>query len=127
SVMPASKPKFATAMMLYMSAQNDLAGYADENLGEIASKQPLKDVLLYVMKDTKSGTYTFEPSGPALATNLKRPTDTFPPKIITDPKIFAGFLDDASDSLDDVAARQRILVLWGHGGGIYFLDENTEQ
>src|SRR5439155_4499049 len=30
-------------------------------------------------------------------------------------------------SLDDVAARQRILVLWGHGGGIYFLDENTEQ
>jgi hypothetical protein len=125
--MPTTKPKFATAMMIYMSAQNDLADYADINLGQIAKEQPLNNVLLYVMKDTKDGTYTFEPDGPTLVTDLKKADERLSPQQITDSRIFKRFLDDAATSLDDVDARQRIMIFWGHGGGIYFLDENTEK
>ena len=51
--MPATKTKVATAMMFYMSAQNELAPRAQEDIDEISSNRKLDNVALYILLDTK--------------------------------------------------------------------------
>jgi hypothetical protein len=115
---------FNSAMMLYMSAQNNLAAFADVNIQQIKSNEPLEKLLLYIMKDTKDGTLTYRPEDGSFTTNLDHPTEEFPTKNVTDPAVFERFLGRAAEQLPAVNTQQKLLVLWGHGGGIYFLDED---
>jgi hypothetical protein len=133
NAMPATKTKVATAMMFYMSAQNELAPRAQEDIDEISGNRKLENVALYILLDTKAQDPATRkeirttkiwalPAG-ARDTDFATPQTT-PDVDVADSRVFSRFLGDAEDHFDTLETRQKILVLWGHGGGMVMLDQD---
>jgi hypothetical protein len=60
----------ATAMMLYMSAQNELASKATENIDAIRSNVALHNLCLYIVEDTYENV---DPSDPNARVTFRYP------------------------------------------------------
>lgn len=132
--------KFATAMMIYMSAQNELATKARENIAAIRENTALDQMCLYIVEDTYDDTpdpstarttihYELPPS--AVDGHFVKPP-LFPGinKAVTNPGVFNKFLIRANThftSFGQNETNQKILILWGHGGGMVMLDEDKEK
>jgi len=125
-------PKVATAMMLYMSAQNELSRQATENIADIAANVRLDNLAFYIMNDTfaearrggaaKRTTEVLR-LPPGAAKRDFKARQLLPDATVTDAAVFDGFLGEAETEFQSFATRQKILVLWGHGGGMVMLDE----
>jgi hypothetical protein len=123
----------ATDVMLYMSAQNDLAQKAQENIGAIYDSRNLDGLCVYIMLDTikldgtdapeNRNTWEYRlPPGATEQDFVRHPLPA-PNKDVIRPAVFRNFLTRAEDHFANRATRQKILVLWGHGGGMVMLDE----
>lgn len=127
----------ATAMMIYMSAQNELAQKARENIEDIKFNTNLDRMCLYIVEDTYDDTLdqslareTFRYELPPAATK-----DDFVPipgesKAVSNPGVFNRFLAQANAHFTHFGqsdTKQKILILWGHGGGMVMLDEDKEK
>ena len=125
--------KAATAMMLYMSAQNELASKATENIDAIRSNVALHNLCLYIVEDTYDDV---DPSDPNARVTFRYPLprgarkkdfhrESFGvmDKTIGDPTVFKNFLALAKQHFKQDGTNQKILILWGHGGGMVMLDE----
>lgn len=123
----------ATAMMLYMSAQNELASKATENIDAIRSNVALHNLCLYIVEDTYDDV---DPSDPNARVTFRYPLprgarkkdfhrESFGgmDKTIGDPTVFKNFLALAKQHFKQDGTNQKILILWGHGGGMVMLDE----
>ena len=128
--------KIATDVMLYMSAQNDLSGYADDNIDAIKTCVNLDNMSVYIMLDTfvngdvddASTRRTFQyhlPPG-ASACDFQRKPLPIDNKNVHSSAVFSRFLDLAELHFSDRETLQKILMLWGHGGGMFMLDENQK-
>lgn len=135
----------STHMMLYMSAQNDLAAKATQNIKSIESCCNLNNICTYIMLDTidsadpdnldtrKTFHYRLPPAatdGMFVSKRQEMPRD----KVVTRPDVFNLILESASRHFQSFTTvtppKQKILVFWGHGGGMVMLDEvqsNTVQ
>ncbi len=129
----------STQIMLYMSAQNELSAKATENIRSIQSCCELDDICTYIMLDTivspnpddlaarKTFHYRLPPGATPRMFQTERqemPRD----KAVTRPEIFQLILESALRHFRSVAPlgppRQKILIFWGHGGGMVMLDES---
>lgn len=119
----------ATDLLLYMSAQNELAGYAAENLKAINSCGSLDNISAYIMldkfKDDQSRVTEDYAVPVGAVLNIQNPF-VWPDKETSSPDVFKRFLIRARTHFGDTATRQKILVFWGHGGGLQMLDEQTK-
>jgi hypothetical protein len=125
--------KAATAMMLYMSAQNELASKATENIDAIRSNVALHNLCLYIVEDTyddvdpsdSNARVTFRYPLPRGARKKDFHRESFGDmdKTIGDPTVFKNFLALAKQHFKQDGTNQKILILWGHGGGMVMLDE----
>jgi Clostripain family len=116
-------------VLMYMSAQNELAPMAQNNIDQISTNMPMANTSLLVMNDT------IQPENQAFVTQVlhmqydaNAPVElALPPKDkdVVDPNVFAWFLDKAFASPDLQEADLKLLVFWGHGRGLEFLDENS--
>ncbi|MFT3670707.1 clostripain-related cysteine peptidase [Aestuariivirga sp.] len=122
-----------TNIFLYMSAQNELSDAAERNVGEIARSVPLTGLCLYILLDkTKSEyektTMIYEVPPDASAKQFAASVKLAPiDKEVSSPDVFRNRLKAANAHFEKYTAGkpmgQRILVLWGHGGGLVLLDE----
>ena len=125
----------ATAMMIYMSAQNELAPKATENIDAIKSNVALDNLCLYIVEDTYDNLVVDDPSARttfhyrlprgAKETDFNRQSFGNMDKTIGDPAVFKRFLERAKEHFHNDGTNQKILVLWGHGGGLVLLDEEN--
>lgn len=130
-----------TQLMLYMSAQNELADKAQENIDAIHACVELNGICTYIMIDTVSDPAKVQRNNsntmkyvlpPGVGENkfiaTKFPRDD---KIVTNPGVFESILDEANghfqDFSQDVDPQQKILIFWGHGGGMVMLDEQQQK
>jgi len=127
----------ATAMMIYMSAQNELAEKARENIEDIKFNTNLDRMCLYIVEDTYDNTpdqslarETFRYELPPAATKddfKRKPGES---EAVSDPGVFNRFLAQANAHFTHFGlsgTKQKILILWGHGGGMVMLDEDKEK
>ncbi len=118
----------ATDLLLYMSAQNELGGYATDNLEAIKRCGNLDNVSAYIMLDkfnNDQSRVTVDyavPVGAAL--NIQNPF-VWNDKETSSPDVFLRFLIRARTHFGGTPTRQKILVFWGHGGGLQMLEEQT--
>ena len=130
------KTKAATALMLYMSAQNELASKATENIDAIRANVALHNLCLFIVEDTYANV---DPGDPSVRITFRYPLpsgarkkdfhrESFAnmDKTIGDPKVFQNFLTLAKNHFKQDGTNQKILILWGHGGGMVMLDEQQE-
>ncbi len=118
----------ATNLMLYMSAQNELAGYATQNLKAIASCGNLDNISTYIMLDSFENENTRITLDYAVAAGNSLKIDApfrWNDKETSSPDVFKRFLVRAHDHFGNGTTHQKILVFWGHGGGLQLLDEQT--
>lgn len=127
----------ATDIMIYMSAQNDLSSFAEENIEAIKSCVNLDTMSVFITLDTfvngdigdASTRRTFKyllPPG-ATACDFKRQDLPIDNRDVHSPEVFSRFLDLATLHFGEGDRRQKILVLWGHGGGMFMLDEERRR
>ena len=129
--------KIATDVMLYMSAQNDLSSYADDNVEAIKTCADLDNMSVYIMLDTfvngdvddtrtrRTFNYLLHPG--ATDDDFERRPLIIDNKNVHSSAVFSHFLDLAEYHFSDRETLQKILVLWGHGGGMFMLDENQKK
>ncbi len=123
----------ATAMMIYMSAQNELAQKAKENIADIKFNTILDHMCFYIVEDTYHNgrdpslvRETFRYELPPAATEAHFvPLGGFS-KEVSSPGVFNRFLAAANAHFGQGETKQKILILWGHGGGMVMLDEDQE-
>lgn len=116
----------ATDILLYMSAQNELASYAMENIRAIEECGNLENISAYVMLDKFTEDQFRETEVFAVAPGTKLADCLpvkWPDKEVTDPRILTRFLNRALSHFGTGATKQKILIFWGHGGGVQMLDE----
>ncbi len=128
-----TESKAATALMLYMSAQNELATKATENIAAIKSNVALHNLCLYIVEDTYGDvdagdsnvrvTFRYPLPHGARKKDFNRESFADMDKTIGDPKVFKNFLTLAKLHFKQDGTNQKILILWGHGGGMVMLDE----
>lgn len=131
-----SSRSVATAMMLYMSAQNELAKKAKENIDDIKFNTDLDHMCLYIVEDTYDNTpddamarETLHYELPPAATKHDFVPVAGISKVVVNPNVFNLFLGQANAHFARFGqdhTRQKILILWGHGGGMVMLDEDKE-
>jgi hypothetical protein len=119
----------ATDLMLYMSAQNELTGYATENINAIASCGALDNISTYIMLDSfrndvipDTQAYLVPPGG--LMSEAKN--TVWSDKVATSTDVLNRFLERARIHFGDGATCQKIMIFWGHGGGLQMLDEQKK-
>lgn len=131
----------STQLMLYMSAQNELAGKARENIDAIKSCVNLNGICAYIMVDTVADSTTARPGKSETFKYLLPPgasENEFVPvsfalrnKIVTSPDVFNLVLNEANSHFqtfsDNHNPQQKILIFWGHGGGMVMLDEQQQK
>jgi hypothetical protein len=123
----------ATAMMLYMSAQNELTNKATDNINAIRSNVVLDNLCLYIVEDTYQDldrdetnvrtTFHYELPRGAVDGDFQRQSFGNMDKTVGDPNVFRKFLERAQEHFKKNSTRHKILILWGHGGGMVMLDE----
>lgn len=116
----------ATNLLLYMSAQNELAGYAEQNIQAIRECGDLDNISAYVMLDKFTADQLRETDAYAVAPSTKLAdcqVIKWQDKVVTDPEVLTRFLARALIHFGIGATQQKILIFWGHGGGIQLLDE----
>jgi hypothetical protein len=124
--MPDPKIDIATCMMMYMSAQNDLSPIAQENIADIMASQPLQSIRLYIMDDTLGdgkrprGTDEYHVDPNAKKFSAER---LFKDEPVHKSTVFEWFLGRARQDFSRYNPMQKILLFWGHGGGMVMLDE----
>jgi hypothetical protein len=133
--MPPVNTNVATAMMMYMSAQNELSARADENIDDIKANEPLDNLQIYIINDTiisgparaatKRVTREIDLPPGAFAANSKN-KPLLGNERVTNADVFQAFLGRAENDFQPLKTRQKILVLWGHGRGLVLLDELQE-
>lgn len=124
-------------VFIYMSAQNELSHAAEQNLKDIEGSTPLKGICLYVLLDKVKSEYEkttsiYEVPANATLEQFRRSRKTAAvDKEVSNPEVFRSRLVAANNHFEDCSARkplgQRILVLWGHGGGLVLLDEQQKK
>jgi Clostripain family len=131
----------ATQIMLYMSAQNELSDKAVENIQAIEKSVSLDDICTYIMLDKiKDPAIVGRDAANTLQYKLPPGASTTPfqaegfgvfDKDVTDPKVFKIVLREAQNHFQRFAGatqpRQKLLIFWGHGGGMVMLDEQQEE
>ena len=125
--------KAATAMMLYMSAQNELTTKATDNINDIRSNVALHNLCLFIVEDTYENvdlgdpnariTFRYRLPHGARKKDFNRESFGGMDKTIGDPTVFKNFLALAKQHFQLDGTNQKILILWGHGGGMVMLDE----
>lgn len=129
--------KIATDVMLYMSAQNELSGFADDNVDAIKTCVNLDNMSVYIMLDTfvdgnadgARSRRTFQyllPPG-ASAAHFQPQDLLLDNKEVHSSVVFSHFLGLAEHHFSDRETLQKILILWGHGKGMFMLDENQKK
>ena len=120
--MTSPKTNLSTAMMFYMSAQNELSGRADDDINEIRAAGDISDLALYIMLDTfdagtdKRETKVWQIPGGS-ARGAIGDAEIRPDVDAVDNRVFSRFLGEAETEFRTYINKQKILVLWGHGGG----------
>ena len=126
--MTSPKTNLSTAMMFYMSAQNELSGRADDDINEIRAAGDISDLALYIMLDTfdagtdKRETKVWQIPGGS-ARGAIGDAEIRPDVDAVDNRVFSRFLGEAETEFRTYINKQKILVLWGHGGGMVMLDQ----
>jgi hypothetical protein len=120
-------------VMMYMAAQNELDGEATKNIDSIKAVTPLINTRAYIVNDTMLGKKgqreTDELRISSLATkeagiellSILGGKD----KVIEDSNIFNWFLQRARKDFESCQPKVKILILWGHGGGLVMLNEEA--
>jgi hypothetical protein len=131
----------STHLMLYMSAQNELTGKADENIKAIETCLNLENISTYILLDKVSkpdanarhqrSTSQYKlPPGTNKA-QFKSQGFAVADKEVTDPKVFERMLGVARSHFETAEDKpdpmQKILIFWGHGGGMVMLDEQQAE
>jgi Clostripain family len=119
-------------VMLYISAQNELSDKADQSVAEIRRCVKLDDLSTYILLDRINADPTFHTTRYQLPPGVddkqfgKAEEDLGMNKEMTDPAVFNNHLRFAREHFAKTPAealKQRVLFLWGHGGGMVMLDE----
>ncbi len=124
------KTAISTAMMFYMSAQNELSARAEDDIDEIKAAGDISDLALYIMLDTlddttgpgKRETRVWQIPGGSARGAIGEP-EIRPDADAVDNRVFSRFLGEAETEFRTYTNKQKILVLWGHGGGMVMLDQ----
>jgi Clostripain family len=130
----------STQIMIYMSAQNELSGKARDNIVSIQNCTDLDDICTYIMLDKVD-----DPNAPGrdernTVQYLLRPgagKADFDPKgfsvddkDVSSPLVFEIILRAAREHFKTHSTlgppRQKMLIFWGHGGGMKMLDEQKK-
>jgi hypothetical protein len=121
-------------VMLYMAAQNELNEDADRNTAAIMAVTPLKTTRAYIVKDTMKGKEGRRETDDLQlsALDTKESGIEFKSmfngrdKDVSDPNIFVWFLERARiDFEENCHPKVKILIFWGHGGGLVMLNEDA--
>lgn len=123
----------ATDIMLYMSAQNELSGRATANIEAIKSCTTLDNMCMFILLDTllknaktsavarQTWQYRLPPGADDKA--FKEFVSKREDEDAADAETFRAVLNLAEQHFNDRPTQQKMLVFWGHGGGMEFLDE----
>jgi hypothetical protein len=120
-------------VMMYMAAQNELNEEAEKNIDAIKDVTPLKTTRTYIVKDTMKGKKGLRETDDLRLSSIatKETGIEFESmfngrdKDVSDPNIFGWFLERARIDFGACHPKVKILILWGHGGGLVMLNENA--
>ncbi len=130
----------ATQVLLYMSAQNELSDKAEENISAIKQCVDLNDICTYIMIDkvteplaagrSDANTFQYLLAPGASQSDFVPKGFRVEDKDVSSPLVFDTILGNAhrhfQESLAPDLPRQKLLIFWGHGGGMVMLDEQQQ-
>ncbi len=131
-----------TGLMLYMSAQNELSEAAESNIDAIKScasgGNKLNNICTYILLDsfaktdakTRKTTQYLLPPGATETDFVAKPIVlngvTYVNKEVTTETAFNNILHLAYEHFAAHSPARKILIFWGHGGGMKMLDEGSK-
>ena len=130
----------STHVMLYMSAQNELSDKATENIHAIEKAVRLDNICTYIMldkvtdpdvdgRDARNTLQYFLAPG-AAETPFASQGFATKDENVSDPEVFEQILGIANEHFQSHSAGetplQKLLIFWGHGGGLVMLDEQQK-
>ena len=127
-------------VMMYMSAQNELASYADSNIDGIklcaSGGKKLNGVCTYVLLDTRlpngnGKTYQIFLKDGATDSDFIRQDYKIKEVMIENKDVhtktaFNNSLFNAQMHFSQFSPKNEVLIFWGHGGGLKMLDEGKD-